>query len=171
MKSRRGALSALCIAGVLVIAACGSDDESSSGDTAAGGTTAPGATTAGHHRCRRHHRRRRTTPAAGGDSLLNGTIKCEQQYAGKEVHIFSPVRDTETDKGARVCVTAMQPLEECTGLKVVYDGTDQFETEVIVRVDGGNPPDVIDFPQPGGFLDLIKKGQRLPLPRRRRAQP
>ena len=50
------------------------------------------------------------------------------------------------------------------GVKVVYDGTDQFETEVIVRVDGGNPPDVIDFPQPGGFLDLIKKGQVFPFP-------
>ncbi len=59
---------------------------------------------------------------------------------------------------------AYAPLEECTGLKVVYDGTDQFETEVIVRVDGGNPPDVIDFPQPGGFLDLIKKGQVFPFP-------
>ena len=53
-------------------------------------TTAPDGTTAAGA----------TTPAAGGDSLLNGTIKCEQQYAGKEVHIFSPVRDTETDKGA-----------------------------------------------------------------------
>ena len=104
------------------------------------------------------------TPAAGGDSLLNGTIACEQQYAGKEVHIFSPVRDTETDKGASRLRDAYAPLEECTGLKVVYDGTDQFETEVIVRVDGGNPPDLIDFPQPGGFLDLIKKGQVFPFP-------
>jgi alpha-glucoside transport system substrate-binding protein len=33
-----------------------------------------------------------------------------------------------------------------------------------VRVDGGNPPDVIDFPQPGGFLDLVKKNQLFPFP-------
>jgi alpha-glucoside transport system substrate-binding protein len=165
MKTRRGALSALCIAGVLVVAACGSDGDSSSGDTAAPGTAAPGGTAAAG-----------TTPAAGttaaggtaatgtGDSLLNGTIKCEQQYAGKEVHIFSPVRDSETDKGATRLRDGYAPLEACTGVKVVYDGTDQFETEVIVRVDGGNPPDVIDFPQPGGFLDLVKKGQVFPFP-------
>jgi alpha-glucoside transport system substrate-binding protein len=163
MKTRRGALSALCIAGLL-IAACGDDDNDAttpaatdapaSGDTAApapGDTTAPatGDTSA---------------PAAGGDSLLGTTIACDDQYAGKEVHIFSPVRDTETDKGASRLRDAYAPLEECTGVKVVYDGTDQFETEVIVRVDGGNPPDVIDFPQPGGFLDLIKKGQVFPFP-------
>src|SRR3954468_12893914 len=99
MKSRKGALSALCLVGLLV-AACGDDKNDSTGGTtapagggtAAGGTTAPaaGGTTAGGT----------AAPAAGGDSILNGTIKCEQQYAGKEVHIFSPVRDSETDKGA-----------------------------------------------------------------------
>ena len=127
MKTRRGALSALCIAGVLVVAACGSDGNSSSGDTAAPGTAAPGGTAAAG-----------TTPAAGtsatggtaaagtGDSILNGTIKCEQQYAGKEVHIFSPVRDSETDKGATRLRDGYKGLEDCTGVKVVYDGTDQF---------------------------------------------
>jgi alpha-glucoside transport system substrate-binding protein len=168
MKTRRGALSALCIAGLL-IAACGDDDKDATpAATEAGGTTAAGATTpaAGDTTpaAETTPAAGDTTPAAGGDSLLNGTIKCEQQYAGKEVHIFSPVRDTESDKGASRLRDAYAPLEECTGVKVVYDGTDQFETEVIVRVDGGNPPDVIDFPQPGGFLDLIKKGQLFPFP-------
>jgi alpha-glucoside transport system substrate-binding protein len=158
MKSRKGALSALCLVGLLV-AACGDDNNGSSGGTAAGGTTAPaaGGTTA-------PATGGTTAPAAGGDSILNGTIKCEQQYAGKEVHIFSPVRDSETDKGATRLRDGYKGLEDCTGVKVVYDGTDQFETEVKVRVDGGNPPDVIDFPQPGGFLDLIKKNQLFPFP-------
>jgi alpha-glucoside transport system substrate-binding protein len=107
-----------------------------------------------------------TTAAAAtsGKTLLNGMIKCDGQYKGKEVHIFSPVRDGETDKAATRLRDAYAPLEECTGVKVVYDGTDQFETEIKVRVDGGNPPDLIDFPQPGGFLDLIKKGQLKPFP-------
>jgi alpha-glucoside transport system substrate-binding protein len=151
MKTRRGAFSALCLAGVLVVAACGSDSKTPAA-TNAGGTTAPGVTAAAG------------VTASSSNSLLNGTIKCDQQYAGKEVHIFSPVRDTETDKGATRLAGGYKALEDCTGVKVVYDGTDQFETEVKVRVDGGNPPDVIDFPQPGGFLDLIKKGQLFPLP-------
>ncbi|MEP7046882.1 MAG: ABC transporter substrate-binding protein [Ilumatobacteraceae bacterium] len=160
MKTRTGAYSALCMAGVLLVAACGSDSKTS--DTAApsvtaapGATSAPGGTTAAPGA---------TTGGATGDSLLNGTIKCTQQYAGKEVHIFSPVRDTDTDKGATRLAGGYKPLTDCTGLKIVYDGTDQFETEVKVRVDGGNPPDLIDFPQPGGFLDLIKKGQVFPFP-------
>ena len=158
MKTRSSAYSALCIAGILIVAACGSDSTSSpaatnapGATTAAGGTTAPaaGGTTA---------------PAAGGDTLANGLITCDQHSKGKEVHIFSPVRDSETDKGATRLRDAYAPLEQCTGVKVVYDGTDQFETEVKVRIDGGNPPDVIDFPQPGGFLDLIKKGDLIPFP-------
>ncbi len=154
MKTRRGAYSALCIAGVLLVAACGSDSKSSS-DTAAGGTTAPGGTTAAGGT---------TAPAAGGATLANGMITCDKHSAGKEVHIFSPVRDGETDKPATRLRDGYKALEDCTGVKVVYDGTDQFETEIKVRVDGGNPPDVIDFPQPGGFLDLIKKGQLKPFP-------
>ena len=92
--------------------------------------------------------RRQPTPAAagGGESLLNGAIKCDGQYKGKEVHIFSPVRDSETDKAATRLRDAYAPLEECTGVKVVYDGTDQFETEIKVRIDGGNPPDLDRLP-------------------------
>ena len=165
MKTRRGALSALCIAGLL-IAACGDDDNDTAtpAETDAGGTTAAasGDTTApasGDTAAPSD-----TAAAAPGGSLLGSTIPCDDQHAGKEVHIFSPVRDTETDKGASRLRDGYKALEDCTGVKVVYDGTDQFETEVIVRVDGGNPPDVIDFPQPGGFLDLIKKGQVFPFP-------
>jgi alpha-glucoside transport system substrate-binding protein len=155
MKSRKGALGALCLVGLLV-AACGDDNKGSSGGTAApAGSAAPAGTTATGGT---------SAPAAGGDTVAGGLIKCENQFAGKEVHIFSPVRDSETDKGATRLRDGYKGLEDCTGVKVVYDGTDQFETEVKVRVDGGNPPDVIDFPQPGGFLDLIKKGQLFPFP-------
>src|SRR6478672_10026672 len=94
MKSRKGAMGALCLVGLLV-AACGDDNKSSSSATNAGGTTAPaaGGTTA-------PAAGGSTAPAAGGDSLLNGTIKCEQQYAGKEVHISGVAPDTENDKAA-----------------------------------------------------------------------
>jgi alpha-glucoside transport system substrate-binding protein len=152
MKAKHSALGALCIASLLA-AACGSDKAVTSVATDAKPVTtdaAPAPTAA--------------APADGPADLVNGTIKCEQQYAGKEVHIFSPVRDGDTDPAATRLSDAYAPLEACTGVDVVYDGTDQFETEVIVRVDGGNPPDIIDFPQPGGFLDLIKKGQLFAFP-------
>ena len=142
-------------AAALVVAACGSSKGTTAGGAAttkAGdtATTKAGATT--------------VAGAASGDSLLNGAIKCTQQYKGKEVHIFSPVRDSETVKAGTELRNAYAPLEKCTGVKVVFDGTDQFETEVKVRINGGNPPDVVDFPQPGGFLDLVNKGKLVAFP-------
>ena len=157
--NHRKRLLALAVATTAVAAACGSSSSSgSSNSTAAAGgaTTAAGAATtaaAGG-----------ATTAAAGDSLLNGAIKCTQQYKGKEVHIFSPVRDSETSKAATELRNAYAPLEKCTGVKVTFDGTDQFETEVKVRINGGNPPDLVDFPQPGGFLDLVKAGKLFEFP-------
>lgn len=115
----------------LVIAACGGSDSSSD-----------------------------TTAAAGGsaDSLMNGEIKCEQQYAGKTVKIFSPVRDSENDHPIADLLAAYKPLEDCTGVKVEWEGTDQFETEINVRLEGGNAPDVIDYPQPGLMKTHAQKG-------------
>jgi alpha-glucoside transport system substrate-binding protein len=104
-----------------------------------------------------------TTAAAMVDkqpagSLLGTEIKCDQQFKGKEVHIAGVVRNSETDKGVDRLQNAYAPLEKCTGVKVIYDGSDQFETEVKVKLAGGNPPDVMDWPQPGGLADQIAKG-------------
>jgi alpha-glucoside transport system substrate-binding protein len=105
-------------------------------------------------------------PAAGqpAGSLLGSTIKCDQQFKGKEVHIAGPVRDSETDKAATRLRDGFAPLEKCTGMKVLYDGSDQFETEIKVKLKGGNPPDVIDWPQPGGLLDQIAAGTQKAFP-------
>jgi alpha-glucoside transport system substrate-binding protein len=46
----------------------------------------------------------------------------------------------------------------------VWSGTDQFETEVNVRLEGGNPPDVMDFPQPGLLKANAAAGFVYPLP-------
>jgi alpha-glucoside transport system substrate-binding protein len=134
MKHQRIAVAAVAMS--LVVAACGSD--SSSSNTASGDTTAAGG----------------STPA----SLLNGEIKCEQQYKGKSVSVFSPVRDSDTDKPIADYVGAYQPLVDCTGVEIKWEGTDQFETEINVRLEGGNAPDVIDFPQPGLLAAEARKG-------------
>ncbi len=60
-------------------------DTDAGGTTAPAGTSAPGATTAPGGT---------TAGGAAAASILNGDIKCEQQYTGKEVHIFSPTRNS-----------------------------------------------------------------------------
>ena len=163
MKTRRGAFSALCIAGVL-IAACGSDTKSSSETAAPTTTAAPAVTAAPGETTPPAETAAPTTVASGGDSILNGEIKCEQQYAGKEVHIFSPVVDSENDHPIADFVAAYQPLVDCTGVKIVWEGTKDFETESNVRLEGGNAPDVIDYPQPGLLASSVAKGYLFPLP-------
>ena len=98
------------------------------------------------------------TEEPAGESLLNGEIPCEQQYAGKTVTIFSPVRNTDTDLAIPDFVAGYDPLAECTGVEIDWQGTDQFETEINVRMEGGNPPDVVDYPQPGLMRSHIEKG-------------
>ena len=103
----------------LVVVACGSDGGSSSDTTAAPEATT-GGTTAG-------------TGGAAGESLLNGEIKCEQQYAGKTVSLLSPVRSSENDPNAiQIFTDFWKPFAECTGVKIDFQGTDQFEVQAPV---------------------------------------
>jgi alpha-glucoside transport system substrate-binding protein len=141
---------------VIVAAACGSSKKASTTTAAAGGSSTTAAAGGAS-----------TTKAAGGagDSVAGGAIKCSQQYKGKTVHIASPVRGNDQDPNAIADFTAAYDgLAKCTGLTIVFDGTDQFETQIKVLVAGGNPPDVIDFPQPGLMNTLASKNQLFPLP-------
>ena len=135
MNHKRIAAAAIALS--LFAVACGDDSEST--------TSTPGST------------------AGGADSILDGEIACTQQHAGKKVTIFSPVRNSENDKPVDELVAAYQPLVDCTGVEIVWEGTDQFETEINVRLEGGNAPDVIDFPQPGLMASLARKGSLKPL--------
>ena len=103
-----------------------------------------------------------TETGAASDSLMDGEIKCEQQYEGETVSIFSPVRNSANDEDAIAeMVAGYDPLAECTGVEIDWQGTDQFETEINVRLEGGDPPDVIDYPQPGLMASHV--AQELPV--------
>jgi alpha-glucoside transport system substrate-binding protein len=100
-----------------------------------------------------------TKAAVSTGTIAAGTIQCKQQYKGKTVNIFSPVRDSATDKAKTERENAYAPFEKCTGADVKFEGTDQFETQVNVRLAGGNAPDLIEFPQPGLLQQIAAKGQ------------
>ena len=153
MKISKRAIGLACAAS-LALAACGSSSDTESSDTTKA-TEATGTSEAGGTG---------TSEAATGDSLLDGEIKCENQFEGKTVTVFSPVRDSANDTPIADYVNGYKPLMDCTGLKIEWQGTDQFETESNLRLEGGDTPDVLDYPQPGLLAQHARKGYIQELP-------
>lgn len=127
---RRG--TALLIAGTaaasLLLAAC------SSGSSDAGSTTAP--TT-------------EATMAAGCEAYA--------AYAGHEgtsVTLFTSILPPEQQQYE----TSWAEFEQCTGIDIVYEGSDQFEAQLPTRIAGGNAPDIAFIPQPGLLAKLVQAG-------------
>ncbi len=53
---------------------------------------------------------------------------------------------------------SVKDFEDKTGIDIQYQGTKEFEANISIRVEGGDAPDIVDFPQPGLLLSLVKKG-------------
>ncbi len=62
------------------------------------------------------------------------------------------------DEDARRFQAAMEPFTEETGIRVEYEGSGDFETLILVRAEGGDPPDIGAFPQPGLLAGLVERG-------------
>ncbi len=58
----------------------------------------------------------------------------------------------------------LQDFEEETGIEVEYQGDPDFNTQIMVRVEAGNPPDVAAIPQPGVMETLARRDALIPLP-------
>jgi alpha-glucoside transport system substrate-binding protein len=47
--------------------------------------------------------------------------------------------------------------------KATIEGSSQFEEQIKIRVEGGNPPEIAMYPQPGTVVELAKQGKILAL--------
>jgi alpha-glucoside transport system substrate-binding protein len=101
-----------------------------------------------------------------GDGAAGGDVDCAnfEQYGdleGTTVTLYTSIVAPE-DAGY---IEAFKPFEECTGATVVYEGSKEFEAQIVVRVQSGNPPDVALFPQPGLLQTVVRDtGAVLPAP-------
>lgn len=96
-----------------------------------------------------------TTPD-NGDGIAAGCEAFEQYgtHEGATVEVYSTIQDQEADD----LVTSFEQFEECTGITVNYNGTQEFETQINVRVEGGSPPDLAIVPQPGLLERIVGTG-------------
>lgn len=127
-KARRGlATFALVLTGSLVLAACGGDDDGGGGANKAEGK-APG----------------------------EGKAECEGltefgDLTGTTVKLYTSIVAPE-DQSHK---DSYKLFTECTGAEVQYEGSKEFEAQLVVRVRSGNPPDVAYVPQPGLLNTLV----------------
>ncbi|WP_150307090.1 ABC transporter substrate-binding protein [Planctomonas psychrotolerans] len=77
-----------------------------------------------------------------------------------EVNVYGTIVEVEADRLNESWID----FETCTGIDVVYEGSQQFETQINVRAQGGNPPDLAIIPQPGLFASLARDGYLQPAP-------
>lgn len=126
MRRRGVASAAVVLTAALVLAACGGDD----GD---GGTQ-----------------------SAEGTSPGEGKAECEGltefgDLSGTEVGVYTSIVAPEDQPH----IDSYDLFEECTGATVTYEGSKEFEAQLVVRVRSGNPPDIAYIPQPGLLNTLV----------------
>ncbi|MGL5809762.1 MAG: ABC transporter substrate-binding protein, partial [Nocardioides sp.] len=110
----------------LGLAACGGDDDS---EKAGVSGTAPGA----------------------------GRAECTQleqfgDLTGETVAVYTSIVDTQGETHRK----SYELFTECTGAKVAYEGSKEFEAQLPVRIQGDNLPDIAYLPQPGLLSTIVR---------------
>ena len=77
-----------------------------------------------------------------------------QDLSGSTVNVFGAFVDVDAERFD----ASMAPFEEQTGIDIVYEGSGDFESLVVIRAEGGDPPDIAAFPQPGLMADMVRRG-------------
>ena len=92
------------------------------------------------------------------------------EYAGTTVTVDGAFEGNDPD-GVKMD-QSVALFEELTGIDVNYIGNKEFEATISVRVEAGDAPDIVDFPQPGkaaGFVRPLRRVCRSTSGGRRRA--
>ena len=94
-------------------------------------------------------------PGGALEEAIKGT------YAGTTVTVDGAFEGNDAD-GVKFN-ESMKAFQDATGITVNYVGSKEFEGSIAVRVDAGDAPDIVDFPQPGLFGDFVRSGDIVPV--------
>lgn len=98
------------------------------------------------------------TESSGPVPTLTGECAKYQAYAGysgKTVSMYASIQSPESDSLQK----SWDEFSRCTGIKISYEGNNDFESQLPVRVQGGTAPDLALIPQPGLIQQLVKTGK------------
>jgi alpha-glucoside transport system substrate-binding protein len=74
---------------------------------------------------------------------------------GTEVEMYTTIVSPEAD----LFQESFAEFEECTGITINWNGSQEFEAQLPVRVEGGTAPDLAIFPQPGLLKKMVETGK------------
>ena len=77
--------------------------------------------------------------------ILTELNDCIGTYEGETVEIYTTIIEPEST----LYEESFVDFEECTGIDIEWNGSQEFEAQIAVRVEGGTAPDLAIFPQPG----------------------
>ena len=83
------------------------------------------------------------------------TAPDDEDLAGTSVSVFGAPTSVEE---AAIQNVIEETFNEPTGSNATYEGSDDFEAQIQIRAEGGNPPDVGLFPQPGTLVEHAEAG-------------
>ena len=89
-------------------------------------------------------------------SNFSGECAAFAQYGslrGKSVNVYTPIVSPEDQSH----IDSFKLFEECTGVRINYEGSREFETRLPGKIDADAPPDIAYFPQPGLLRSLIAR--------------
>jgi len=79
------------------------------------------------------------------------------KYKGTVVDMAGPFTDQDAVKFNQ----SVADFEQKTGINILYAGSKEFEASIRIAVEGGTPPDIVDFPQPGLLASFASEGKVL----------
>lgn len=101
-----------------------------------------------------------TAESTGPEALPQGQ-ELANAYAGMYKGTVVTMTGPFTDADAVIFAESIKGFEEKTGIDIQYEGSKEFEATITIRLDGGDRPDIVDFPQPGLLAIAAAKGQAI----------
>ncbi|MNZ66264.1 Multiple sugar-binding protein precursor [compost metagenome] len=140
----------LCLSFTMMLSACGGGNNNNAAPTdPPAATTSPTA----------DNTEKATTAPSTEPSGSPLELAMKGDYKGTKVTMFGPFVDADQVKFEN----SIKEFEEKTGIDIQYEGSKEFEATINIRVDGGNAPDIADFPQPGLLASIAKTGKVIDL--------
>ncbi len=97
-----------------------------------------------------------STATSGGDGTTAAGCEAYADYgdlSGTTVSVYTSIVSPEDQPH----IDSYKPFEDCTGATVVYEGSKEFEAQLLVRLAAGNAPDIAYIPQPGLLKTIVEQ--------------